>query len=186
MRHRFILFAILAANGVNAGESRISDRGEVRFVPSQDEGRVAERFRLVEHTFAWQATRLPTVTASFEVWDVTFPSPIQTPQESNNTVWCEYYQSNRAGKKPGVIVLHILGGDFELSRLFCRAVEVLESVPGAIHWFKNPIQALGWATPLAYARTSVGLRELENILGRIEHGVYSCAACPRAHGWQRA
>jgi putative toxin-antitoxin system antitoxin component (TIGR02293 family) len=62
---------------------------------------------------------------------------------------------------------------WELSKVFSRAVEVLESVPGAIHWFKNPIQALGWATPLAYARTSVGLREVENILGRIEHGVYS-------------
>jgi putative toxin-antitoxin system antitoxin component (TIGR02293 family) len=62
---------------------------------------------------------------------------------------------------------------WELSRLFSRAVDVLESLPGANQWFKNPIQALGWATPLAYARTSVGLRELENILGRIEHGVYS-------------
>lgn len=62
---------------------------------------------------------------------------------------------------------------WELSRLFYRAVDVLESEPGAVHWFKNPIQALGWATPLAYARTAVGLRELENILGRIEHGVYS-------------
>ena len=62
---------------------------------------------------------------------------------------------------------------WDLSRLFGQAEVVLESVPAAIHWFKNPIQALGWATPLAYARTSVGLRELENILGRIEHGVYS-------------
>jgi putative toxin-antitoxin system antitoxin component (TIGR02293 family) len=62
---------------------------------------------------------------------------------------------------------------WELSQLFHRAVEVLESKPGAVHWFKNPIQALGWATPLAYARTAVGLRELNDILGRIEHGVYS-------------
>jgi putative toxin-antitoxin system antitoxin component (TIGR02293 family) len=62
---------------------------------------------------------------------------------------------------------------WELSRLFFRAVEVLESEAGAVHWFKNPIQAIGWTTPLAYARTVVGLRELENILGRIEHGVYS-------------
>jgi putative toxin-antitoxin system antitoxin component (TIGR02293 family) len=62
---------------------------------------------------------------------------------------------------------------WELARLFYRAVEVLESEPAAVHWFKNPIQALGWATPLAYARTSVGLRELDNILGRIEHGVFS-------------
>ena len=62
---------------------------------------------------------------------------------------------------------------WELSHLFFRAVDVLESESAAIHWFKNPIQALGWATPLAYARTVVGLRELGNILGRIEHGVYS-------------
>ena len=62
---------------------------------------------------------------------------------------------------------------WELSRLFYRAVDVLESEPSAVHWFKNPIQALGWATPLAYARTAVGLRELDNVLGRIEHGVYS-------------
>jgi putative toxin-antitoxin system antitoxin component (TIGR02293 family) len=62
---------------------------------------------------------------------------------------------------------------WQLSRLVHRAEEVLESRAGALHWFKNPIAALGWATPMAYARTAVGLRELENILGRIEHGVYS-------------
>lgn len=62
---------------------------------------------------------------------------------------------------------------WELSRLFYRAAEVLESEPGAVHWFKGPLQALGWAAPLAYARTAVGLRELDNLLGRIEHGVYS-------------
>jgi putative toxin-antitoxin system antitoxin component (TIGR02293 family) len=62
---------------------------------------------------------------------------------------------------------------WQLSWLFHRAEEVLESRAGALHWFKNPIAAVGWATPMAYARTAVGLRELENILGRIEHGVYS-------------
>ena len=62
---------------------------------------------------------------------------------------------------------------WELARLFHRAEQVMESRAGALHWFKNPIAALGWATPMAYARTAVGLRELENILGRIEHGVYS-------------
>jgi putative toxin-antitoxin system antitoxin component (TIGR02293 family) len=62
---------------------------------------------------------------------------------------------------------------WEIARLFYRAAEVLEGESASVHWFKNPIQALGWATPLAYARTVVGLRELDNILGRIEHGVYS-------------
>jgi putative toxin-antitoxin system antitoxin component (TIGR02293 family) len=62
---------------------------------------------------------------------------------------------------------------WELSQLFFRAVAVLGSEPGAVHWLKNPIQALGGETALSYARTSVGVRELDDILGRIEHGVYS-------------
>src|SRR2546427_10474537 len=48
---------------------------------------------------------------------------------------------------------------WELTRLFFRAIEVLESEAAAVQWFKSPIQALGWATPLLLARTSVGLRQ---------------------------
>jgi putative toxin-antitoxin system antitoxin component (TIGR02293 family) len=62
---------------------------------------------------------------------------------------------------------------WELARLFFRASETLESEAAAAQWFKSPIQALGWATPISFARTAVGLRELESILGRIEHGVFS-------------
>jgi putative toxin-antitoxin system antitoxin component (TIGR02293 family) len=62
---------------------------------------------------------------------------------------------------------------WELTRLFFRAIEVLENEAAAVNWFKSPIQALGWATPVSFAHTAVGLRELEHILGRIEHGVFS-------------
>jgi putative toxin-antitoxin system antitoxin component (TIGR02293 family) len=62
---------------------------------------------------------------------------------------------------------------WELGRLFFRALDVLESEEGAAQWFRSRLQVLGWATPLAVARTAVGLRELDNILGRIEHGVFS-------------
>src|SRR6266404_2259720 len=62
---------------------------------------------------------------------------------------------------------------WELARLLFRAREVLESEPGAVQWLKSPIQALGWKPPLALAQTVVGLREAENVLGRIEHGVFS-------------
>ena len=40
-------------------------------------------------------------------------------------------------------------------------------------WFNAKILALGWKTPLEYAQTEPGAREVENIIGRIEHGVYS-------------
>jgi putative toxin-antitoxin system antitoxin component (TIGR02293 family) len=62
---------------------------------------------------------------------------------------------------------------WELARLLRRAEEVLESRPAAVQWLRSPIQALGWKTPLALAHTAVGLREVESILGRIEHGVFS-------------
>jgi putative toxin-antitoxin system antitoxin component (TIGR02293 family) len=62
---------------------------------------------------------------------------------------------------------------WELARVFFRAIEVLDGEPAAVNWFKSPIQVLGWVAPISLASTAVGLRELENILGRIEHGVFS-------------
>ncbi|MGH7572872.1 MAG: type II RES/Xre toxin-antitoxin system antitoxin [Gemmatimonadota bacterium] len=40
-------------------------------------------------------------------------------------------------------------------------------------WLKSPKRALGGRTPLEMARTEVGAREVEMLLGRLEHGVYS-------------
>jgi putative toxin-antitoxin system antitoxin component (TIGR02293 family) len=62
---------------------------------------------------------------------------------------------------------------WELTELFLRAADVLGNQREAAQWFKSPIQALGWVAPLSLARSSVGIRELERILGRIEHGVFS-------------
>jgi dienelactone hydrolase len=98
------------------------ERGTVRFQPSAAESNVPERFRLTESSFDWQAQRMLPATKTIEVWDVTFPSPVETPEELNNTVHCEYYRSHLPGKRPAVIVLHILGGDFPLARLFANAL----------------------------------------------------------------
>jgi len=94
----------------------------VAFVPSTEEESVPERFRMVANHFEWRAMRLEAVSETLEVWDVTFPSPVTTPVLANNTVHAEYYRSRREGRRPAVIVLHILGGDFELSRLFANCL----------------------------------------------------------------
>lgn len=94
--------------------------GTVKFTPTAAEAAIVERFRLAAHEFAWRAQPLGADSKTVEVWDVTFPSPVVTPHENNNTVHAEYYKPLRAGKRPAVIVLHILGGDFPLSRLFCN------------------------------------------------------------------
>lgn len=57
--------------------------------------------------------------------------------------------------------------------LFDRAVEVLGGRELAQQWFITPIIALGRVTPLEYADTEPGAREVENVLGRIEYGVFS-------------
>ncbi len=60
-----------------------------------------------------------------------------------------------------------------LGRLFERAVEVLGSEADAREWFAAVQPALGGAIPLDYADTEPGAREVEDLLGRLEHGVFS-------------
>ncbi len=59
------------------------------------------------------------------------------------------------------------------ARLMGRAVQVLESEENARRWLTSAQFGLGGAVPLDYAETEVGAREVEDLLGRIEYGVYS-------------
>ena len=60
------------------------------------------------------------------------------------------------------------------SRLFQLATELFEGdTDMARSWFSAPKKALGGKTPLEFVRTEVGAREVENLIGRLEHGVYS-------------
>jgi putative toxin-antitoxin system antitoxin component (TIGR02293 family) len=59
------------------------------------------------------------------------------------------------------------------ARLFGRAVKVFGDREEAKRWLNSPQFGLGGAVPLDYAKTEVGAREVENLLGRIEYGVYS-------------
>lgn len=45
--------------------------------------------------------------------------------------------------------------------------------PAALAWLGAPHRALGGETPLEVARTEVGAREVEELIGRLEHGVFS-------------
>lgn len=62
---------------------------------------------------------------------------------------------------------------FRIGALYDRAVEVLGDKQAAREWFKSPKRALGGKSPLEYADTEPGAREVEDLLGRIEHGVFS-------------
>jgi dienelactone hydrolase len=98
------------------------ESGEFEFVPGPHESDLPKHFQLAQQKFAFELTAQPTSAQAYSIAALTFPSPVKTPHVNNNTVHCEYFKPLAEGKHPAVIVLHILGGDFQLSRLFCRSL----------------------------------------------------------------
>lgn len=76
-------------------------------------------------------------------------------------------------KKEGKLQLAESERVFRLGTLFDKAVEVLGDRSHARRWIKTPTKALGGKSPLEYADTEIGAREVEDLLGRLEHGVFS-------------
>ncbi len=62
---------------------------------------------------------------------------------------------------------------YRVQRLFEKAVDVFGDIESARKWLKEKAHGLGDIAPLEFARTEIGAREVEDLLGRIEHGVFS-------------
>jgi dienelactone hydrolase len=93
-----------------------AEKGEVGFRPGPEESSVPERFRMGPGEFSYELATVMT-TRRYVVSKLRFPSLIETPDAANNVVHAEYFAPIGFGpKRPGVIVLHILGADFPLSR----------------------------------------------------------------------
>jgi len=59
-----------------------------------------------------------------------------------------------------------------LMRIIALAASVLEDEGHARQWLNRPLRELGGHTPLQMTATEPGAREVERVLGRIEHGVF--------------
>lgn len=59
------------------------------------------------------------------------------------------------------------------ARLLTRAETVFGSIASARAWLAAPALAFHDESPLDFADTEVGAREVEALLGRLEHGVFS-------------
>jgi len=62
---------------------------------------------------------------------------------------------------------------FRLARIVALATDVLEGEAPAVRWLKRPQFGLGGRIPLSLLVTDAGRDEVEKLLLRIEHGVYS-------------
>ncbi len=61
-----------------------------------------------------------------------------------------------------------------VSRLLAQTFELFEGNEEAgIRWFTSPNRALGGQSPIEVAATETGTREVENLIGRLEHGVFT-------------
>jgi putative toxin-antitoxin system antitoxin component (TIGR02293 family) len=60
------------------------------------------------------------------------------------------------------------------ARLFRLALELYDGDADAARaWLQKPARALDGVRPLDHAETEEGAREVERLLGRLEHGVYT-------------
>jgi putative toxin-antitoxin system antitoxin component (TIGR02293 family) len=60
---------------------------------------------------------------------------------------------------------------YRIARLTDRAYQVFENSEKVARWFSEPNFALGNIKPLDLAKTEPGAKLVEQVLGRIEHGI---------------
>ena len=60
---------------------------------------------------------------------------------------------------------------YRMARVVAKATEVLGDTEKASQWLRRSNRALGGRSPLDLMRTDLGTRQVELVLGRIEHGI---------------
>jgi len=61
----------------------------------------------------------------------------------------------------------------EIAKVVEHAMDVFENEEKVKGWLNSPVRALNYAKPIDLFYLPTGLKMVDNILGRIEHGVYS-------------
>lgn len=125
------LLACLIPSGVCRADEELSpaapmfvsipDAATARFTPTPAEERTPPPFQLQAAEFPFEC-RFERLSGPVRISKITFPSPVVTEFPENNTVHAHYFQPAGPGPFPGVVVLHILGGDFPLSQSIANAL----------------------------------------------------------------
>ena len=63
---------------------------------------------------------------------------------------------------------------FRAAEIFDLTVDLFDGdVPAAMDWLETPQTGLGGEIPLRLATTGFGARAVENLIGRLQHGVFT-------------
>ena len=120
-----------------------------------------ELFRQIEHGFAFETLLRLEENSGLSL--ATLASVIGIPERT-------LARRKAAGKFEPSESERLL----RIATLFEQCVELFEGdVTAAVHWLTSPKKALEDQPPLLYARTELGAREVEDLIGRVEHGVFS-------------
>jgi dienelactone hydrolase len=122
----FVVVLLVSVRGISAdGEAvsfvELAARGSAKFAPTPAEATVPKRYQQSEHAFSFE-TEFERDSGPVRIFKVRFPSPVKTDCVVNNTVHAQYFQPAGVGPFPGVVVLHILGGDFPLSQMIANGL----------------------------------------------------------------
>ncbi|QDU63736.1 Alpha/beta hydrolase family protein [Planctomycetes bacterium Pan216] len=111
---------LLAGREARLGEDDLEPLQKGTVTPDRDEpDDQPDLYQLARDDFTYEI-ETDGVESGILRSKVRFPSPVTTQHPENNTVHGELFRPYGPGPFPCVIVLHITGGDFELSRFLCR------------------------------------------------------------------
>ena len=65
-----------------------------------------------------------------------------------------------------------LTNEIAVVNVTARAIEVFGTRERALRWLETPVRALHDRTPLSLLNTAEGIGQVQDVLGRVEHGVW--------------
>jgi len=76
-------------------------------------------------------------------------------------------------KSKGFLLVHESDRVIRFAKLFDQASILLQGDKNAaLIWLKSPLEVLSGESPLEHAQTELGSRDVEDLIGRIRHGVF--------------
>jgi hypothetical protein len=98
------------------GTGNDADRPQIAPASDAEMSALLEPYRLPAQQFAWTGA-LRANESGYAIYDVRFPSPVETKYPENNTVHAEYYRVSGTKERPAVVVLDISDGSLVVARI---------------------------------------------------------------------